>query len=317
MLKLNDALKNRVQDGLKKYARIVAMGRERGVNERDTGDIVRAMLGDMLGYDPFFDVTTETSVRGPHAEFAVQTEGRTQFLVLIKPLGVIPHAAHLLRMSGAGAPPYADWILLTNAETWACYRLGVGLDRHPELVFRVSLTDGQSAEEKIALFFLLCKEGVQQEALSQYWEQTRVLHPGRLAALLLSDESLQMLRRELMRTFSYRVDLRTLRERLLREVLRPEILSQTFAGDLNSPRHPQCFAYIRDPNDPESWRMRYRNSDGTPNADWLTQAVTDLGQDARALGIPADDVPLVKGRLRQAFAELGISPDELPPLLRM
>ena len=120
-----------------------------------------------------------------------------------------------------------------------------------------------------------------------------------------------------MRSSSYRVDLQVLRERILREVLRPEILANTFGGDVMMPRHPQCFAYIRDPNDPETWRMRYRNTDGTPNADWLTQAVADLGQDARSLGIPADDTPLVKGRLRQAFLELGVSPDELPPLLRM
>ena len=317
MLKVNDAIKNRVQDGLKKYARIVAKGRERGMNERDTGDVARAMLGDMLGYDPFFDVTTEASVRGQHAAFAVQTEGQTQFLVIVKPLGVTPHAAHLLRLGGTGAPPYTDWVLLTNAETWACYRLGVGLDRHPELVFRVSLTDGANIEEKAAMFFLLCKEGLQQNALAQYWEQTRVLHPGRLATLLLSDESLQMLRREIMRNSSYRVDLQTLRERLLREVLRPEFLADTFNGDVTMPRHPQCYAYIRDPNDPETWRMRYRNSDGTPNADWLTQAVSALGQDARSLGIPADDVPLVKGRLRQAFLDLGVAAEELPQSLRM
>ena len=114
MLKLNDAIKNRVQDGLKKYARIVAKGRERGMNERDTSDVARAMLGDMLGYDPFFDVTTEASVRGQHAAYAAQTEGRTQFLVIVKPLGVTPHAAHLLRLGGAGTPPYTDWVVLTK-----------------------------------------------------------------------------------------------------------------------------------------------------------------------------------------------------------
>ena len=183
-------------------------------------------------------------------------------------------------------------------------------------MFRVSLTDGVNLEEKIALFFLLCKEGLQQDALTQYWEQTRVLHPGRLATLLLSDESLQMLRREIARNSSYRVDLQILRERILREVLRPEILADTFGGDVTMPRHPQCFAYIRDPNDPETWRMRYRNTDGTPNADWLTQAVADFSRDARALGIPADDAPLVKGRLRQAFLELGVPLEELPPTLK-
>ena len=39
-------------------------------------------------------------------------------------------------------------------------------------------------DEKLGFFFLVSKEGVQQNALMQYWEENRVLHPGRLASLL-------------------------------------------------------------------------------------------------------------------------------------
>ena len=316
MLKLNDTIRARVQDGVKKYARIVSKARERGLNERDTGDIVRAMLGDMLGYDPFFDVTTEASIRGPQSDFVVLPHSQTAFLVMVKPLGVTPNAAHLLRLSGANVPPYADWMLLTNADVWACYRLGVGPDRHAELVFRVTLTDAQSLEEKIALYFLLCKEGVQQNTLALYWEKTRVLHPGRLAALLLSEEALHLLRREIQRTSSFRVETHTLHDILTREVLHPDALAALSGSEIGGPNLPQCYAYVRDPNDATTWRMRYRNADGTPNPELLTRAAGDLSNDARALGIPADDVPLVRERLRTAFLELGVPPDDLPPGLR-
>src|SRR5262249_39683077 len=154
---------------------------------------------------PFFDVTAEISVRGTNADYAVLVDGCLQFLLNVKGIGVVPNAAHLLRLGGSSAPPYADWIVLTNADVWNCYRLGVGSDRHPELVFRVTLSDGKSLEEKTALFYLLTKEGVQQNALTQYWEEIRVLHPGRIASLLLSEDILNMLRREVQRTTNYRV----------------------------------------------------------------------------------------------------------------
>jgi hypothetical protein len=81
-------------------------------------------------------------------------------------------------------------------------------------------------------------------------------------------------------------------------------------------RQPHCFAYVRDPRDANTWRLLYRNLDTTPNAELLTQAVAELSGDPRALGIPADDLPLVKERLRTAYFDLGITPDELPDLLR-
>ena len=316
MLKYTDSARNRIQDGLKKYSRIVAQAKQRGMNERDTGDIVKAMLGDMLGYDPFFDVTADVAARGPHADYAVSADGHLHFLMLVKSLSIQPHAAHLLRLSGASTPQYAQWALLSNADTWACYRLGVGTDRHAELVVRASLLDNKPVEEKIATFSLFSKEGGQQNALNQYWEQVRILNPGRIASLLLSEDLLNLLRREIHRTANHRVDRQTLYDLLVRDIIRPNVLAARTPEPDTSPALPQCFAYVRDPNDPASWRLRYRHTDGSPNPETLTLAVADLSGDSRSLGIPADDVPLVKERLRQAYLELGITPEDLPLTLR-
>ncbi len=316
MLKYADNARSRIQDGLKKYSRIVGQARQRGMNERDTADIVKAMLGDMLGYDPFFDVTAEISVRGQNADYAVLIEREVQFLLNVKSLAVVPNAAHLLRLSGSSAPPYAEWALLTNADIWSCYRLGVGHDRHAELVFRVSLLDTTSADDKARLFYLVCKEGVQDGALQDHWERFRVLNPGRIASMLLSPDVLNLLRRELQRTANYRIDAQSLYAILTRDILRPDALAARNGQDGDIPNQPHCFAYVRDSRDPETWRLLYRNLDTTPNAERLTQAVAELSGDARALGIPADDVPLVKERLRAAYFDLGVAPDELPDLLR-
>jgi hypothetical protein len=315
-MKYTDDTRLRIQDGIKKYSRIVAQARQRGMNERDTADIVNAMLGDTLGYDPFFDVTAETSLRGPVANYAVLAEGKLAFLLMVKGIGVQPSAIHLLRLSGIAAPPYADWILLTNADIWSVYRLGVGIDRHPELVFRVSLTDNASMEEKTDLFYLLSKEAMGAQALRAYWENVRVLHAGRIASIILSEETLSLLRRELQRATSYRVERHTLYEFLIREVLRPEALSSQADDQVRELRLPRCFAYVRDPNDATTWRLPYRNADGSPNAELLSLAVAALSTDSRIAGVPADDIPFVRKRLRDAYLELGISTAELPEILR-
>ncbi len=316
MIKLTDSGHNRILDGIKKYSRIVGQARQRGMNERDTADIVKAMLGDMLGYDPFFDVTEEISVRGNSADYAVLIDHRLQFLLNVKSLAVVPNASHLLRLSGSSAPPYAEWALLTNSDVWSCYRLGVGHDRHAEMVFRVSMLDPTPTEEKAALFYLISKEGVQEQVLDEYWERMRVLNPGRIASMLLSDDVLNLLRRELQRTANYRIDAHTLYALLVKDVLRPDALAARNGSEGDLPRLPQCFAYVRDPHDPNTWRLRYRNIDGTAHAELLTLALAELSGDSRALGIPADDIPLVRERLRVAFFDLGISPEELPDLLR-
>jgi hypothetical protein len=314
MSRLPDPARNRIQDGLRKYTRIVAQARQRGMNHIDTGDIVKAMVGDMLGYDPFFDVTSEASVRGPHADYAVSIDHQLHFLLIIKAIGIAPHAAHLLRLSGANVPAYVEWVVATNADIWACYRLGVGKDRHPELVFRISLLDNRPIEEKLNLFSMLSKEGVQQGALVGHWEQNRALNAGRIASLVLSDEVLNVLRRELHRDTHYRVDNQSLRELLVREVLRPEACAAQQPGNL-IPRQPHCYAYVANPNDSATWKLYYRNADGTPDPERLIIAAAQLDEDSKHLHIPADDLPLVKERLRQAYLELGVPAEDLPASL--
>ena len=174
--------------------------------------------------------------------------------------------------------------------------------------------DPRTLEEQAMLFFLLSKEGIGQDALSRYWERTRVLKPARLTAMLLSDEVLGLLKHELMRTANFRTDPQTIMDVLLREVLRPEVVQSHIQGT-NLPLLPQCYAYVPNQNDPATWKLPYRNPDGTPNADALVLASVQIGGDGRATGIPADDREIVKQRLRQAYFELDVSADDLPPSL--
>lgn len=315
MLKLSEQSRNRIQDGLKKYTRIVHQARLRGMVERDTGDIVKAILGDMLGYDPFFEVTSEVSARGPHADYALLIDQQVRCLFVVKGINTEPNAAHLIRLSGVNAPSYVDWVVLTNADMWACYRLGIGPDRHPHLVFRLMLSDAHTLEEKTALFTLLSKEGMMQNALAHYWERHHALNPARIASLLLSEETLQLLRRELQRTANYRVDRQTLLELLTQEVLKPDVLAIPSADEQHL-TEPHCFAYVSNINDRSSWRLPYRNNDGSPNPELLLRSAAILAANVRGLQIPGDDLPLVKERLRKAYLEIGVAMEDIPPSIR-
>lgn len=312
---ITETTRNCIQDGLRKYSRIVAQARQCGMNAKDTGDIVKAMLGDMLGYDPFFEVTTDSSIRGPHADHAILIDGQVKILLVVKSIGSMPNPAHLLRLSGHSCPGYVDWVLLTNADHWLCYRLGVGHDRHPEPIFRIGLMEPRPIEEKIRLFFLFSKEGVSSNALQRYWESSNVLNPNRIAELLTSDTILEALRREIHRSNNFRVEKSVIATLLRNSVILPEALAPS-SGSPAQPDLPQCYAYFSDPTDRSTWRLYYRNEKGEADAEGLMAAAAKLSGDLRQLAIPADDLPLVKQRLRQAYTELGVAAEELPAVLQ-
>ena len=214
----------RLLSGLKKYSQIMKQIQVRGLNERDTSEIVRMILGELFGYDAFFDVTSDVTVRGSGADYAIVCEGRVKILLVVKPFTVEPDASHLQRMSGTSTPHFVEWGVVTNANTWACYRLGVGPDRHPEDVFRATILDDTPCEDSLKLFYLLTKEGLLDNSLLAYWEEVCVLHPSRIVQMLLAEESIGLLRREILRATSYKVDSSTLRKLLREKILRPETL---------------------------------------------------------------------------------------------
>lgn len=68
------------------------------------------------------------------------------------------------------------------------------------------------------------------------------------------------------------------------------------------------WAYVGDAEDPQTWKLRFREADGSVSRRDLGRATAHLspgGFDGRRLECPEADLPEVKRRLREAYAEIG------------
>jgi hypothetical protein len=80
-----------------------------------------------------------------------------------------------------------------------------------------------------------------------------------------------------------------------------------------------CYAYVPDPNKPETWKLPYRKVDGSIDKDHLKAAVAALspgGYRGRKVRIPEEDLLEVKRKLYKAYIEIGVPEDKIPAGLK-
>ena len=73
--------KNRIRQKLKKFPDIIQRAESEGFNESDTRTIVKEILSEVLGYDKFFEITSEFEVKGHYADFAIKLDGKVKFFI--------------------------------------------------------------------------------------------------------------------------------------------------------------------------------------------------------------------------------------------
>ena len=137
---LDDA-ESRISSNVRKFQQIVTQAKSRGVNEADTRDIVKAIIAELLGFDPFFEVTGEFSIKGQFADFAVKQGDNILFFVEVKSIETKLDEKHLFQVIGYAANYGVEWAVLTNANRWIVYRLFSGDEKRTEVVVDIDLSD--------------------------------------------------------------------------------------------------------------------------------------------------------------------------------
>lgn len=67
------------KEWIKKFSKIIEIASTRDMNESDTSNIINDMLGDLFGYDKFFDVTTEYKIKWQYADYGVKIDDKLAF----------------------------------------------------------------------------------------------------------------------------------------------------------------------------------------------------------------------------------------------
>lgn len=190
----------RIAAGIKRFQPILAAAATRDVNESDTVVIVTDILSEMLGYDKYAEVTSEHAIRGTYCDLAVKLDGKVAFLIEVKAIGLDLRDAFTKQAIDYAANQGVEWVVLTNGATWRAYKVSFTKPITNELVLDLTFANLNSrSTEDIAKLFLLSKEGWQRSKIDEYQVQREALSRYSIAALLLSDPVLDVIRRELRR----------------------------------------------------------------------------------------------------------------------
>ena len=220
----------RVSDRLSKqtrrFQRVLKAAKDRDVNESDTVAIITDMLADLFGFDKYEDITSEYSIRGTYCDLAVTVEGRVKYLIEVKAIGLDLKDTHLRQAVGYGAQHGIQWVILTNGVDWEINRIKFEKPLGHELLTSFNYLDLSSRKkEDQELLFLLCKEGLSKAAIEGYHEHVRSVNKFVISAILQSQDSLELLRRELRRVSpGLRVETDEIQSILLSGVLKRDVL---------------------------------------------------------------------------------------------
>lgn len=117
-----------------------------------------------------------------------------------------------------------EWMILTNAQVWQVYHLTGGLPVVVDLAVEVDLLGELSPAEKTEALFHLSKDALKRRTLDELWKAKAATSPRSLAAVLLSDTVVDVVRKELRRRTGYNGDDGDLARIIRKDVLRPELL---------------------------------------------------------------------------------------------
>ncbi|MDB4874479.1 MAG: restriction endonuclease subunit [Gemmatimonadetes bacterium] len=217
---------SRIAAAIKRFQPILASARTRDVNESDTVVIVADMLCEVFGYDKYSEVTSEHAIRGTYCDLAIKVDGSLAFLAEVKAIGSELKESFVKQAVDYAANQGVDWVILTNGMIWRAYKIGFAKPISHELVLDISFADLLSRNsDHVDLLFLLSKEGWQRSKLGEYQSHKEALSRFSIAAIMLSDPVLEVVRRELRRLSpNVKVDIADVRAVLEAEVLKRDAL---------------------------------------------------------------------------------------------
>lgn len=242
---------------LKRFQPIISSAKARDINESDTCIIVTDLLSDVFGYDKYSEVTSEHAVKGTFCDLAIHIGGVCQFLIEVKAIGLDLKDAHVKQAVDYAANKGIDWVILTNSVNWRIYKISFTKPIDQELVADFDfLKLNHKNEDDLCLLFLLAREGWTKKAIGDFHEQRQALSKFCIAAMILSDPVLDVLRRELRRLCpDVRISNDQIQNVIFNEVLKREVAE----GDKAEDAHKKIARAAGRP-----LRNRQEKDDGTP-----------------------------------------------------
>jgi predicted type IV restriction endonuclease len=135
-----------------------------------------------------------------------------------------------------------EWVALTNGQHWQVYQVSFGKPIEATLVLSLNLLAlNHRKDEDVAPLALLSREAWQKSSLEDFAVQKQALSRFTIAAVVLSDPVLQVIRREVRRiSADVKVDLEAIQGVLAQEVIKREVIEGDKAEAQPSRKSPSA-----------------------------------------------------------------------------
>lgn len=226
MARIPNRVSERLAKQTRRFQRILKTAKDRDINESDTVLIITDMLSSIFGFDKFLEITSEYAIRGTYCDLAVKVDGIVKYLIEVKAIGLDLKEAHLRQVVGYGSQHGIQWVVLTNGIDWEIYRIKFERPVGHDLLCSFNLLDLRPRKkDDQEILFLLCKEGLTKAVIEEYHEHVMSVNKFVISAILQSEKSLNLVRRELKRVSpGIRVDIDEIETIMLSDVLKRDVL---------------------------------------------------------------------------------------------
>jgi predicted type IV restriction endonuclease len=164
-------------------------------------------------------------IKATYCDLAVKLEGKLALLIEVKAIGLDLKDGHVKQAVDYAANQGIEWVILTNGAIWRIYKIFFCQPISTEIVYECDfLSMNAKNRAQVENLFLFAKEGQNKSVLQDFHAQRQAKSRYVLAAVVLSDGVIEVVRRELRRVFpDVKVGADELRSELVLEVLKREV----------------------------------------------------------------------------------------------
>lgn len=176
-------------------------------NEAETRRRIERIFDSIMGYDVFKHITREHAISGTgateHCDFAIQIEhgetAKPEIMVELKRVNIDLSSKHLKQVATYSINLGVEWLILTNGKEWKLYHVTFGQPPVTKLVSSWNLMndDLSALREK---FDVISYRNVKKGGLNELWQKANVLTQKNILSVLLSEDSIKIIRRELKKS---------------------------------------------------------------------------------------------------------------------
>jgi hypothetical protein len=209
-----------------KFQKILLSAKDRDLNESNTVSIITDILSDVFGYDKYVEITSELAVKCTYCDLALKVNGKIQFLIEAKAVGIDLKDNHLKQIIDYGANYGVSWVILTNGISWNVYKIKFQKPIGQDLVCSFNFLDlnWKKADDQEKLY-LIAKEGISKNVRNDFYERTQIVNRFILSALLMSNNIASAIKKEIKRLSpGIKVDDSEIQRLLITEVIKRDVI---------------------------------------------------------------------------------------------